>query len=347
MTRSRDELEKLTRGRKGRAAVVFFGSNEMNEYRAFWNTATQVIDSIFIMNDDQTTAAAMHVKQPSIMAFKRDGSDDPPTLYGGNLSSVADLKKFSVRESVPLVFAVDASYKRAIMGDEVLVFMLFVTKSDKFLINKFEEAGHKLGSRHRFAINTLKPGIQTQLADQCAVWDEVTGKAQLPQMIMIQKSNKHLHKYRFKIPGKKYIEQKGLEAPVSEFFSSFERGKLKPYFKSEKVPEVGFSNGVFKIVGSNFKSFLDKASEPVVVFFYYSFKDTDMAFAHDFTSIALEHAKKNPEIKFAMICIYRNEIAHFFDHSSNDNYSAADYPKHAEVKVIFPRGTGQRPRSTT
>jgi hypothetical protein len=84
--------------------------------------------------------------------------------------------------------------------------MLFVKETDKFLIDKFEQAGHKLGSRHRFAINTLKQGIQTQIADQCAVWDEVTGKARLPQMILIQKSNKHLHKYRFKIPGKQFIE---------------------------------------------------------------------------------------------------------------------------------------------
>jgi hypothetical protein len=112
------------------------------------------------------------------------------------------------------------------------------------------------------------------------------------------------------------------------------------------VPEKQFSNGVFKIVGSNFKSFLDKISEPVVVFFYYSFRDTDMAFAHDFSSIATQYAKEGSSIKFAMICIYRNEIAHFFDHSSNDNYSAADYPKHTEVKVIFPRGSGQRPRAT-
>jgi len=39
--------------------------------------------------------------------------------------------------------------------------MLFVKESDRFLIEKFEQAGNKLGHRHRFAINTLKPGVQT------------------------------------------------------------------------------------------------------------------------------------------------------------------------------------------
>ena len=114
------------------------------------------------------------------MSFQRDGSDDPPVLYGGNLSSISDLKRFVVRESIPLVFELDNGYNRPIFGEEVLVFMLFVQEKDRFLIEKFEEAGHKLGHRHRFAINTLKPGIQTQVADQCAVWDEVTGKAKLP-----------------------------------------------------------------------------------------------------------------------------------------------------------------------
>lgn len=92
------------------------------------------------------------------MAFRREGSD-PPVLYGGNLSSESDLRKFAIWESIPFVFELDARYNRPIFGDEVLVFMLFVKDTDKFLINAFKDAGKKLGQRHRFAINTLKQGV--------------------------------------------------------------------------------------------------------------------------------------------------------------------------------------------
>ena len=77
-------------------------------------------------------------------------------LYKGNMRSKEDLHKFAVRESIPLVFELDGRYNRPIFGDEILVFMLFVKETDKFLINAFKQAGNKLGHRHRFAVNTLK-----------------------------------------------------------------------------------------------------------------------------------------------------------------------------------------------
>jgi hypothetical protein len=110
MTRSKDELDAFTRGRH-KAAIVFFGSNEMPEYRAFWGTASTVIDATFVLNTDLDVAKTLHLKQPSIMAFRRD---DPPVLFGGNLSNPSEIKKFSVRESIPLVFELDQSYNRPI-----------------------------------------------------------------------------------------------------------------------------------------------------------------------------------------------------------------------------------------
>lgn len=147
-------------------------------------------------------------------------------------------------------------------------------------------------------------------------------------MILIQKSGKHLHKYSFKIPSKDFITKEGLTKSIGNFFTEFEKGKVKPFLKSEVVPDPMFSEGIYKLVGKSFKSFIDSATEPVVIFFYYSFKEEDLAFAHDFTSLANEYRMNfNSNVRFGIICMYRNELAHFFDHSATDNYSSVDYPK--------------------
>lgn len=88
LSRNREQLDKHLNTKDSRIAVVFFGHSEMIEYRAFWSLASQVLDAIFILNDDLATAQSFKVKQPSIMAFRREGQEDPPVLYGGNLSSV-------------------------------------------------------------------------------------------------------------------------------------------------------------------------------------------------------------------------------------------------------------------
>jgi len=124
-------------------------------------------------------------------------------------------------------------------------------------------------------------------------------------MILIQKSGKHLHKYSFKIPSKSFIEKEGLVKSITGFFNEFEKGKVKPYLKSENVPDPMFSEGIYKLVGKSFKSFIDSATEPVVIYFYYSFKEQDLAFAHDFTSLANDYrSNKNSNIRFAIICMY-------------------------------------------
>ena len=111
-------------------------------------------------------------------------------------------------------------------------------------------------------------------------------------MILIQKSGKHLHKSSFKIPSKAFIQKEGLTNSITNFFNDFEKGKVKPFLKSEQVPDPMFSEGIYKLVGKSFKSFLDSAQDPVVIYFYYSFKEEDLAFTHDFTSLANEMRSK-------------------------------------------------------
>ena len=55
------------------------------------------------------------------------------------------------------------------------------------------------------------------------------------------------------------------------------------------MPEKLLDDGVYSLVGMNFKSFLDTQTVPIVVFFYQSFNDKSSAFLHDFKIVAKEY----------------------------------------------------------
>jgi len=61
MTRSKEDLDKVVLTKDSRAAIVFFGKSEMPEYRGFWNLAGQVLDAIFVLNEDLNVAKALNV----------------------------------------------------------------------------------------------------------------------------------------------------------------------------------------------------------------------------------------------------------------------------------------------
>lgn len=50
--------------------------------------------------------------------------------------------------------------------------------------------------------------------------------------MLVQKSGKHLHKFKAQIPSKDYIKEKGLDAFITNFFNEFDWGLIKPFFKT-------------------------------------------------------------------------------------------------------------------
>ncbi len=53
-----------------------------------------------------------------------------------------------------------------------------------------------------------------------------------------------------------------------EFVSRLDKGKLKPYFKSQLIPKQSIVNGIHTIVGKNFDQIVKDKTKNVLVFFY-------------------------------------------------------------------------------
>ena len=76
--------------------MVFFGSNELKEYRAFWNVAANILDAVFMLCEDQAAIEHYKVKVPTILAFRREVADETPVMFGGNMSNEYDLRMFAI-----------------------------------------------------------------------------------------------------------------------------------------------------------------------------------------------------------------------------------------------------------
>jgi len=79
---------------------------------------------------------------------------------------------------------------------------------------------------------------------------------------------------------------------------------VKPFYKSENAPEKSFDDGVYKLVGKNFKSFVDTTKDPVVIFFYKTNFLKSVQFLKDFKAVSRELSSKFPKVKFAAICTH-------------------------------------------
>lgn len=53
-----------------------------------------------------------------------------------------------------------------------------------------------------------------------------------------------------------------------EFINRLDKGKLKPYFKSQPIPKQPVTNGIHTIVGKNFEKIVKDNTKNVIIFFY-------------------------------------------------------------------------------
>jgi len=65
------------------------------------------LDAMFYVCEETECLVKFGLKAPSIMAFRRELPDENPVLYGMSMFDDTDLKYFSIRESIPLVFDLD------------------------------------------------------------------------------------------------------------------------------------------------------------------------------------------------------------------------------------------------
>ncbi|CAF1472703.1 unnamed protein product, partial [Didymodactylos carnosus] len=93
-----------------------------------------------------------------------------------------------------------------------------------------------------------------------------------------------------------------------EFIEKLDKGKVKPFIRSQAVPKKAVTNGIMNIVGSNFEQIVNDKSKDVVVFFYAPWCGHCKNFISTYSQIAQSY-KDSKNLLFTQIDATSNDIS--------------------------------------
>lgn len=276
--------------------------------------------------DDEESAANKEkhkIPVPSIVMFMPH--DERFAVYDGDLSDVHAIDKFVSSRRTPMVMRFDSNAAEKIFGsggEKVPVLFLITQQEETAIETVLRDAVKKLRGRVLVVFSTFGSPIEKRLADVAGVEAEDTPVIQL---IETHGGSGPTHTARkFRLPTKDLTAQ-----AVETFISTYEKGTLKPFLKSEPEPSeedlAGTDVGV--LVGTTFTEVAHDDSTDVLVDFYAPWCGHCRKFEPDYKSLArkLRHVKTLKVMKFDAT---RNEA---------EGMSINGFP----TIILFPAGKGK------
>lgn len=276
--------------------------------------------------DDEKSQASKekyHIPVPSIVMFMPH--DERFAIYDGSLDDIHAIDKFISARRTPMVMRLTPDTAEKILGagpEKTPVLFLISREEQPQLEKELREAVKKLRGRVLVCFSGLGSQIEKRLADVAGVEEEVG-----PVITMIET---HTGTGPFHTAKKYRLETKGLTADsVSTFISSYEKGNLKPWLKSEPEPsaEDAVAGGVGVLIGSTFSEVAHDEKTDVLVDFYAPWCGHCRKFEPTYKMLAkkLKHAKT---LKIMKLDATRNEV---------EGLSIMGFP----TIILFPAGKGK------
>lgn len=182
--------------------------------------------------------------------------DEPIVHYTGAHTFDA-LKEFALAHVTARLINFDEDSIEPIFGKKNSAIMLFSNQKDQDYQRVFAEAANKLQGKILFVKSTTTDGIQQKLADYVGV----DAKA-APTIRVIKFADDDIVKYRYEGS----LSEMTVES-LSHFIDEFKAGSLKPFLKSENIPEN--NNGPVKvIVGHTWNEIVADPTKDVLVKYY-------------------------------------------------------------------------------
>jgi len=234
-------------------AVLFFGAPDSEAQTAFLAAANAFEDVAFGHTDSQAVREKYEVQGEGLVLLKK--FDEGRNTHTGGLS-VSEIKDFINTNKDPTIVPFDQKAAQKIFGEGV---------DSIFLITGDNEAGSKAEEVFRSIANELKGKITLSIAK---IEDSLGGR--LAEYIGVTRD--HLPAVRIVQPGnnnQKFVYENEVSGEnLLTFVKDFIAGKLKPYFKSEAIPEEPFEDNVRVVVGKNFEDVVLDPNSDVLVEFY-------------------------------------------------------------------------------
>jgi protein disulfide-isomerase A1 len=294
--------------------AIFFGPSGTEEYNNFIKVANTYEDVAFANSGEQTVAEKYEAQINSIVLFKK--FDEPKVVHSG-ATDVESIKAFINEHKDPSVFNFDQKTAQKIFGEG---------KDALFLIVSDNEAGAKAQEAVRGVAKELKGKLALSIAkiednfgSRLAEYIGVT-KEHLPAIRLVRPSKNNL----------KYLFEHDISIEtIRSFFSDFVENKLKPFFKSEKLPEPDHEENVKIVVGKNFDSVVINNDKNVLVEYYAPWCGHCKTLAPIYAALATK-LKDNSEIVLAKMDATANEV---------ESVSVQGFPT---IK-FYPKGNKQAP----
>jgi protein disulfide-isomerase A1 len=236
-------------------AVAFFGEAQSNEFSEYSKAAGSNDKVSFTHLACSECASSFGAGYPSLVLFRK--FDNSPLVYNGEWNANTITEWIST-SSVPTVIEFSEDFIEPIFGQRKAAVFLFRSAgdADSDFAKTFSEAANALKGSILFVVSGVTEGIQGRLGEFIGV-DE----SQLPTIRLLD-PNDNMKKFSF--PGRaSALTVSDLES----FINDFKSGGLKPFLKSQEIPEAD-GRALKTIVGKNFQSEVIDSDADVFVKFY-------------------------------------------------------------------------------
>jgi protein disulfide-isomerase A1 len=256
---------------------VFFGSTSSPNYGHFLVVAGSHEDVVFLHTSNQDIKSHYNANDDSFILFKK--FDEGQNSFTGPWNADS-IKNFVTANKFPVVMSFDQKAAQRIFGEGLPA--LFLLTSDNAASGKADEAfrtaAKDLKGKIALSIAKLGEGMGSRLAEYIGVTE-----AQTPTLRLVL-PNEEMKKFSF--------EGEVTADSIKNFFDDWSNGRLKPFFKSEPIPESN-NEPVKVVVGKSFNDIVLNEDNDVLIEFYAPWCGHCKALAPIFDALAkkLENVK--------------------------------------------------------
>mmetsp|Transcript_34930 Transcript_34930/g.31463 ORF Transcript_34930/g.31463 Transcript_34930/m.31463 type:complete len:484 (-) Transcript_34930:262-1713(-) len=231
---------------------AFFGSEGSKAWSDFVSVAGSHDDIVFVHTDNADIRAHFEAEEENFVLFKK--FDEGKNVFKGPWSST-DIKNFVQENKFPLVMGFDQKEAQRIFGEGLSSLFLITSGNDASAAAEeaFRSVAKDLKGKITLSIAKLGEGLGDRLAEFIGVTQEHT------PALRIVLPNQDMKKFQFdgEINGDN----------IKAFVDDWANGRLKPFLKSEPIPESN-NEPVKVVVGKSFQEVVIDSDDDVLMEFY-------------------------------------------------------------------------------
>ncbi len=167
--------------------------------------------------------------------------------------SAEELKAFWEANKNPTLMEFDQETAEKIFGGEETTVFLFTDSESSDTINTFTQLAKEKKGVINFCKSTIKGGLGERLSEYLGITEADENTA-----VIVNFENGNPNKYKL---------AKWDHSSLTKFIDDFKAGNLKPFFKSDPIPESN-SDPVKVVVGNNFESMILNSNKHVLLEIY-------------------------------------------------------------------------------